>query len=369
MRLQNRYIGILVFLASVLLWSCSDSSGDGNSQDPSNLVVDFTLTDDNSGSVQITATATNAVEFQFDLGDGSGTQTNTTGLLDYTYQTSGVYTIEIKAYGASDRFVRKSFPVTIIVGDDDPGFTSEGYITPLTYDGMTLVWSDEFSGNGVNQTYWNFETGPWTINNELQYYTDRNAIVSNGFLTIEARREDLGGRQHTSSRITTQNKFNFKFGRVDIRAKLPEGQGIWPALWMLGEDITTVGWPACGEIDIMELVGHEPNKVHGTIHFGPQWPNNKYVGTSYSLTGGAFQNQFNVFTLIWTENKMEWYINDVLYQTRTPADTAGEEYPFNDEFFFIFNVAVGGDWPGSPNASTQFPQQMVVDYVRVFQES
>jgi beta-glucanase (GH16 family) len=167
--------------------------------------------------------------------------------------------------------------------------------------------------------------------------------------------------------MTTQNKKNIKFGRIDIRAKLPVGKGLWPALWMLGENITSVGWPACGEIDIMELVGTNPSRVHGTMHWKALNGANINKGGSHDLAGGDYSQQFHVYSIVWTQNMIKWYVDDVLFFTGTAADLAGANYPFNANHFLIFNVAVGGNWPGPPDAGTVFPQRMFVDYVRVFQ--
>lgn len=247
----------------------------------------------------------------------------------------------------------------------------EGYITPGNYVGYDLVWSDEFEGSALNTDDWTHEMGGhgWG-NDELQYYTDRedNAFLSDGKLIIEAKLEPFSGRSYTSARLITLNKQAFQYGRIDIRAILPEGQGIWPALWMLGKNFPTVGWPACGEIDIMELVGHEPSKVHGTAHWGAQgqgFSNNK--GGSTELSEGKFSDEYHVFSIIWEPGSIKWLLDDVEYQSLTNADVSGA-YPFDAEFFFIFNVAVGGRWPGNPDGTTTFPQQMIVDYVRVFQE-
>ena len=254
-----------------------------------------------------------------------------------------------------------------ILNDDEDQQGDIGYSTPLEYPDYTLVWNDEFDGDALNQADWNFETGNngWG-NNELQNYMSgsSNTSLSNGQLTIEARQQSVGGSNYTSARITTQGKQFFKYGRVDIRAKLPQGQGIWPALWMLGENFSDVGWPSCGEIDIMELVGHEADVVHGTAHWDNSGSFASY-GQSTSLTSGIFADEFHVFSIIWDENTIRWYMDDNLYNTIsiTPAGLS----EFQEPFFFIFNIAVGGNWPGSPNASTSFPQTMVVDYVRVFQ--
>lgn len=261
------------------------------------------------------------------------------------------------------------------IRNDDTHFNSSdgGYTTPLSYPGKTLVWNDEFEGPNLNLNDWTYEvgTGTWGWgNNELQYYRDgtSNAYIQDGKLIIEAKNDGFGGSNYTSARIKTQGKQKFTHGRVDIRAKLPKGQGIWPALWMLGENITTLGWPSCGEIDIMELVGHEPNKVHASAHFGPDPANRRFITGDYTLPGGKnFCDEFHVFTLIWEPTGLKFYVNDLLYKEIKPSEVAPDNYPFDLDHFFIFNVAVGGNWPGSPDHTTVFPQQMLVDYVRVFQ--
>lgn len=269
-------------------------------------------------------------------------------------------------------------PVTSIRGTiitEDGSFLptdNTGYTTPLAYPGYTLAWSDEFSGSALNPVNWNQETGNGTGgwgNNELEYYTSRlqNTFLSSGNLIIEARKEAIGGFNYSSGRMTTQNKKVFKFGRIDIRAKLPVGKGIWPALWMLGANIPSVGWPACGEIDIMELVGNYPGRVTGTMHWKAVNGTNVSKGANYNLSGGDFSQQFHVFTIVWEQDIIKWYVDDQLYLTNTLADVGAANYPFNANQFFIFNVAVGGDWPGSPDVSTAFPQRMFVDYIRVFQ--
>ncbi len=247
-----------------------------------------------------------------------------------------------------------------------------GYSTPLTYPGYTLAWSDEFAGTNLDMTVWNQETGNGSNgwgNNELEFYTNspKNTLVSNGNLIIEARKEPMGGFNYSSARLTTQNKKTFKFGRIDIRAKLPVSKGIWPALWMLGANITSVSWPACGEIDIMELIGTYPGRVSGTMHWKKGDGSHGSKGSSYNLPSGDFSQQFHVYSIIWAQDIIKWYVDDILCLTVTSADAGAAFYPFNANQFFIFNVATGGDWPGPPDASTPFPQRMFVDYVRVFQ--
>lgn len=262
---------------------------------------------------------------------------------------------------------------TVTLQNDDAenpfNIPATGYSTPETYAGKTLVWRDEFSGTSLNLNDWTFELGAggWG-NNELQYYRPENTFFSGGNLIIEAKKESFGGSAYTSSRLITKGKKEFKFGRIDIRAALPQGQGIWPALWMLGGNIGTINWPACGEIDIMELVGHQANRVHGTVHFGANTSQHQYIGTSTALPGTAtFSDEFHVFSLVWEQDKITWLLDDVPFYQITPANVSPANYPFNEPFFFIFNVAVGGNWPGSPDSSTNFPQRMIVDYVRVFQ--
>ena len=262
--------------------------------------------------------------------------------------------------------------VGTIRNDDETIFLSDaGYTTPESYPGMTLVWGDEFNSNGApDPSKWTYDlgNGNWGWgNNELQSYTNSpdNVTVTDGRLFIFARNEG----SYTSARIKTQGIYDFQYGRVDIRAALPIGQGIWPALWMLGSDITTESWPACGEIDIMELVGHQPRLIHGTVHWGPDNGQHQYYGS----TGPAlsfpetFATEFHVFSIDWQEDEIKFYLDDVHYHTVTPSNMNGMAYPFNDAFFFIFNVAIGGAWPGDPNETTPFPGFMAVDYVRVFQ--
>lgn len=279
-------------------------------------------------------------------------------------------TFELLLVSAVNATIGRNAGIATIINDDENGGgggggdDDEGYTTPDSYPGLSLVWSDEFNGSSLSQGNWTYETGGggWG-NNELQTYRDgtNNTTVADGKLVIEAKK--INGN-YTSARIITKNKQFFKYGRVDIRAKLPQGQGIWPALWMLGENFSSVGWPACGEIDIMELVGHQPNRVHGTVHWQNEGSHADY-GDSFTLSSGTFSDEFNVFTIIWDDQSIKWYMNDNLYNTITI--TGSELSEFQEEFFFIFNVAVGGNWPGSPDANTQFPQKMTVDYVRVFQ--
>lgn len=267
--------------------------------------------------------------------------------------------------------------IIIVIENDDIGtgnvvIPSTGYSTPNEYDGFSLIWNDEFEGETLNEDFWTFEIGNGTWgwgNNELEYYRKDNTELTDGFIVIEARDEKFGGFNYTSSRIITKNKFDFTFGRIDVRAVIPEGQGIWPAIWMLGSNISEVGWPRCGEIDIMELVGHQPSKLHSTVHYSDSSGNRIMNGSSTTLPASKkFSQDFHVFSIIWEKDRIEFLLDDVPFHVITRASLGSQNpYPFNDPFFFIFNVAVGGNWPGSPDSTTKFPQHMIVDYIRVFQ--
>lgn len=256
---------------------------------------------------------------------------------------------------------------------------------PITYASnptvWTLVWSDEFdgaSGSPVDSSKWSFDIGGngWG-NNELETYTSRtaNSHVDGGRLLIKALKETFTGpdsitRNYTSARLLTKNKFSQTYGRFEARIKVPYGQGIWPAFWMLGDNINTAGWPNCGEIDIMENIGKEPSIVHGTLH-GPGYSGGSAVSASYTLPSGQkLSDDFHTFAVEWEPNVVRHYFDGLLYKTRTPADLPpGTSWVFDHPFFIILNVAVGGGWPGNPDATTVFPQQMQVDYVRVYQRS
>ncbi|MDD7793393.1 family 16 glycosylhydrolase [Clostridium sp. 'White wine YQ'] len=242
-------------------------------------------------------------------------------------------------------------------------------------DKWVQVWGDDFNvpdGTPIDRTKWGFDIGAggWG-NNELEYYTDRpqNAYIQGGNLVIQANKENYNGAQYTSARMLTKNTFNFKYGRVEMRAKIPYGQGIWPAFWMLGSNIDqpNKGWPNCGEIDIMENIGKEPNVVHGTIH-GPGYSADKGIGAAYT-NSTAFSNDYHTYAVEFEPSVIKWYVDGNLYETRTPKDVGGNEWVFNQPFFILMNLAVGGGWPGYPDASTVFPQKYLIDYVHVYQRA
>ncbi|MBU5672354.1 RICIN domain-containing protein [Paenibacillus brevis] len=231
-----------------------------------------------------------------------------------------------------------------------------------------LVWSDEFNGTSLNTSNWVAETGTgsggWG-NNELQYYTNRsqNLQVTGGNLVITALKENYGGMQYTSARIKTQGLKSFTYGKIEARIKLPSGQGLWPAFWMLGDNISSVGWPRSGEIDIMERINYESN-VHGTVH----WDANGYA--SFGRASGALDfSQYHVYSIEWDANYIRWFVDGVQFNEILIQNGTGNTEEFQKPFFILLNMAVGGNWPGSPNGSTPFPSQMLVDYVRVYQQS
>ena len=246
-----------------------------------------------------------------------------------------------------------------------------GATSPTSYTNMKLVWADEFDGTALNSDFWSFETGNGSNgwgNNELQFYRTQNTSIQDGHLVITAKKEPFGGKEYTSSRIVTKGKKDFRYGRVDIRAALPKGQGIWPALWMLGSNFETVSWPACGEIDIMEMIGGggRENTVHGTVHWQNEGKHAQFGGKT-TLPSGTFSDQFAVYSITWDATSIRWFVDNKQYHVIDTTPVELDEFRRN--FFFIFNVAVGGNWPGSPNTTTTFPQHMIVDYVRVFQSN
>lgn len=245
---------------------------------------------------------------------------------------------------------------------------------------QTLVWSDEFDGSSVNPANWEFMIGDGTLygnpgwgNNELQYYTSRpeNATVANGVLSIIARQENFGGKQYTSARMRTLNKADFLYGKLEARIKVPSTAGIWPAFWMLPTNSPYGGWAASGEIDIMESV-NIATTIYGSIHFGGAWPNNTYLTCTRS-NGTDFSQDFHIYTVEWTPTYLRWYVDGVAYCTRgsnqwySDAAPGDDNAPFDQLFHFLLNVAVGGNFPGNPNGSSQFPQVMQVDWVRAYQ--
>jgi beta-glucanase (GH16 family) len=399
-----KYISVtLLFLTTLFFSGCTDD--DNGIPKPLNLpkisTTDLAILEgdvDQEISLVITLTGENTTNAIVDFASIATTASE----LDYEILTkspiifkSGETTksIDIKVFGDETKELKEKFQIKLYnpknvtiekdlinveISDDDDStqglvIPTSGYSTPISYPGFKLTWSDEFEGEKLNSAVWTYELGDgcpnncgWG-NNELQHYREDNTTLSNGNLVITAKKQNFGSKQYTSSRIVTKGKKFFKFGRIDIRAALPKGKGLWPALWMLGSNIDAAGWPSCGEIDIMELAGDLPNRSVATVHYGSSTATHQYKSnTLYLKDNKNFQNEFHVFSLNWVEDKLEFLVDDEIYHTITPTSLGNNAYPFNKNFFFIFNVAVGGTFPGNPDGTANFPQSMIVDYVRVF---
>ncbi len=249
-----------------------------------------------------------------------------------------------------------------------------------TASAWKLVWSDEFSGVSLDSSKWTLESGGAWANNELQYYTaGDNIAVQNGLLTITARQQNYGGRQYTSSRLKTHGKASWTYGKVEARIKLPYGQGMWPAFWMLGDNIDTVQWPQCGEIDIMEMVGgigaggvNQNAVAVGSLHRPNADPSQstipKSLTANYNNPGNVnLGDDFHVFAIEWDASAVKYLVDGNVYQTIDISSNRDGFEVFRKPFFIVLNLAVGGDWPGSPDQTTVWPQQMQIDWVHVYQ--
>ena len=241
---------------------------------------------------------------------------------------------------------------------------------------MKLVWSDEFDGVSLNYSKWGVQENAFGGgNSELQIFTDRtkNVRVENGHLILEAHRDNgnISGtvREYSSGRVRTKHRGDWKYGRIEVRAKMPIGQGIWPAIWMLPTDDRYGSWAASGEIDIMEYRGQNPKEVLGTLHYGGGWPKNTHSGDSLTLKTGSFSESFHTFSIDWEEGKIVWSIDGKPYQTQTKWHSENGKFPapFDKRFHLLLNLSVGGHFVGAPNETTKFPQKFLIDYVRVYQ--
>ena len=260
---------------------------------------------------------------------------------------------------------------------DDPTLTLADNDEVSPGDALTLVWADEFDDPQLDPENWFFETGdgsqygiPGWGNSELQYYLPNNASLENGLLTIEARAESSNGFNYTSARIHTRDRFAFRYGRIEARMRLPGGQGVWPAFWLLPQNDQYGGWAASGEIDIVEAVnlgGAGGNNIYGTIHYGGEWPNNVFSGETFLVSANT-TTEFHTYAIEWDANEIRWYVDDVLYAMRNSWLSTGGVFPapFDQYFYILLNVAVGGNFPGNPDESTTFPVKMEVDWLRVY---
>jgi len=254
-------------------------------------------------------------------------------------------------------------------------------VFPEKEDSWKLVWSDEFNRNNMDMSKWTFDVGGdgWG-NKELQYYTDAaNIKLLDGKLIIEAKKMRFGGNEFTSARISTRGKASWTYGKIEAKIKLPYGQGIWPAFWMLGENIDSVGYPNCGEIDIMEMVGSTDGAENATVWSSLHRPDQSATESDKTQSetafyknnhGNWFNDDYHIFGIVWSSGQIQFYVDDHLYnKVRIPISGKDGYSVFREPFFIILNLAVGGTWPGSPDPTTDWPKQMEVDWVRVYQQS
>ena len=337
----------LIALLSVLsFFSCKKKGSPGTSDvAPTNLTLNAVVSTDNSGNVEFTAAATNAATYEYGYGNGVFALVPS-GKVTYKYPASGTYSVTVTAKSAGGKTASKTIQITVAVG-------------------LSLIFSDEFNTNGApDPAKWGYDigtgSGGWG-NNEQQYYTSRadNVIVQNGVLKITLKKENYSGSSYTSTRLLTANKFAFKYGIVEARAKLPAGGGTWPAIWTLGANISTAGWPACGEMDIMEHKGNDLNRIFGTLHY-PGRSGGSADGSSRIISNAS--TEFHLYKLEWTAASIKIYVDDVLFHTVANSTSL----PFNHNFFIILNLAMGGTFGGAvdPNFTSA---SMEVDYIRVYQ--
>lgn len=342
---------ILLSLAWITLAGCTDKNNLSPSvPSPVNLVIAATVSQDGSGTVDFKASADNAVTYKFEFGNGE-IQEVPSGMISYKYTKQGTltYLVRVTASNQSGKSISATKDVTVTVAASS----------------MKLVWSDEFSNTGLpDNNKWAYDIGTGSNgwgNNELQHYTNRleNAYCENGLLKIKAIKETFSGSQYTSSRLVTRGKFDFKYGRVEARAKLPAGVGTWPAIWMLGTNITTVGWPACGEIDIMEHRGSDLNKIHSSLHYPGRSGGNPVTNTKVISNATS---EFHLYRVDWSNTSIEFYIDNQLFFT--VANNAS--LPFNHSFYLLLNIAMGGTFGGSVTPAFS-NATMEVDYIRIYQ--
>jgi beta-glucanase (GH16 family) len=339
-------VAVFLLVFSMLLDSCNKKSSSGTPVvTPSNLTINAVVSNDSSGNVAFTASATNAVKYDFQFGNYVS-QNDVAGNITYKYPFSGVYTVTVTAKSAGGQTISKSITVNVAVA-------------------LILVWSDEFDTTGSpDPSKWGFDigtgSGGWG-NNELEYYTNRqaNAVISNGTLKIIAQKEVYNGSSYTSARMLSNNLYSFKYGKIDVRAKLPASTGTWPAIWMLGNNLATVGWPACGEIDIMEQNGSQKSTIYGTMHY-PTQAGQYGDGSTTMITTAS--SAFHIYSALWTPSSIQLSVDGVAYYTLSNSPGL----PFNQPFFIILNVAMGGNFGGTVDPAFTI-DSMEVDYVHVYQ--
>lgn len=348
MKFRKNIASLFLVLSFLTAVSCKKDDNQPVSPAPTNLEVNAVPAANGTGNVVFTATATNAATFDFEYGDGV-IETGTNGSVTHRYTLAGTntFTVKVTAKGTGNTTATKTVSVTVTVTSTDP----------------VLIWSDEFNTDGLpDPNKWGYDLGAggWG-NNEAQYYTSRadNAVVINGALKITLKKESYSGSNYTSARLLTKDRFSFKYGKVEARIKLPAGGGTWPAFWMLGSNIGAVGWPACGEIDIMEHIGNNLNTIYGTLHYPGRSGGN--ANGSTRLINNA-TTEFHVYTLEWSASEIKMLVDG----QQVHAVANNNSIPFNHNFFLICNVAMGGNFGGAidPNITSA---SMEIDYIRVYQ--
>ncbi|MCU4173912.1 family 16 glycosylhydrolase [Carboxylicivirga sp. N1Y90] len=360
---KNKLIGLVLLLSIALGQSACEKENEASTYE-----VAFDFSPDVTNPNDIVFENNSSGEFthvRWDFGDGEVTDRMPASdgkTIVHNYRSEGEYDVRLTIWGSnSDLADNKSMSKKVVIDQDDPNYDPK------------LIWSDEFDGTSVNTSDWTLEVGTgdngWG-NNELQYYTNGdNVEVKDGKLIITAEKVDDNKERgsYKSTRMVTYKKQEFKYGRIEVRAKLPSGKGIWPAIWMLGANFESNYWPACGEMDIMEYVGYQPNVVHSTVHTSAGSGAN---GNGSSMSLPTCEEEFHVYGLNWSANKLVFYVDspENVVHTYNPTNKTSENWPFNGSHFFILNVAVGGDWGGAQGIDNSiFPQTMEVDYIRVYE--
>ncbi len=348
--MRNFKITTLLFVLLLSTTSCkkSDKAGADNKVAPTDLSISANISVDGSGTVAFTATATNAISYDYEFGNGV-VQTNTNGTVNYTYNQSGTYTVAVTAKSSAGLILKKTANIQITVQNGA---------------GNNLVWSDEFNTNGApDATKWGYDIGTGSNgwgNAESQYYTSRsqNVIIEGGLLKIKALKENYSGSAYTSARLLSKGKYDFKYGRVEIKAKMPIGVGTWPAIWMLGSNIDAVSWPACGEIDIVEHLGRDLNKIYATLHYPGRFGGSADGGTR---TIANATSEFHIYGLEWSASTIKMTVDGLVVHTVNNSSAI----PFNQNFFFIVNLAMGGNFAGALDPALT-AATLEVDYIRVY---
>ncbi|MFP5040659.1 family 16 glycosylhydrolase [Parasediminibacterium sp. JCM 36343] len=348
MKILNSNLMILLVSILLLIGGCKKDDATSTAPIlPANLVVYANVTNDSTGNVTFNASADNAVSYKYYFGNGDSAVV-ASGNANYQYTTAGanLYTVTVIATSSTGQAIQKTVQVNVTVRNGSE----------------KVVWSDEFNTDGApDSSKWGYDLGGggWG-NSELEYYTNSssNASVQNGYLKITAIKQSFNGSAYTSARLLTKNKFKTTYGRVEVRAKLPSALGTWPAIWMLGSNIDVVPWPGCGEIDIMEQKGNELNKIYGTLHY-PGHSGGGGVGTTTTIANSS--TDFHVYSLDWSPSTLKLYVDKQLFFSFANNGTT----PFNKDFFFILNLAMGGTFGGTvdPNFTSD---AMLVDYIRVY---